>query len=325
MKRNPPVSASITLRELLAARKEALELDLVTSGVSLDGSIINPDLSKPGLALSGYTARFPENCPQVFGKTEMSYLSTLEPAEARARLKALFAHRVPAVFVTRGQEVPDTLLSVAESAGVPVFRTAMVTADFFRACKPYLEDVLAPSTTVHGSLADVYGVGLLFTGPSGIGKSECVLSLVQRGHRLVADDLVMVFRRGNDVLMGRAHELQNFHMEIRGIGIIDIASMFGTRATRQRKRVEIIVDLQAWDDARDYDRTGFDREFTRILGVEIPRLIIPLNPGKNLTVISEVIAMNQLLAYGGVDVPTRFSDGLRRAMNTRESLIEDYE
>ena len=322
---SPPASASITLRELFRARKEALELELLTTGISLEGSITNPDLSKPGLALSGYTARFPENCPQVFGKTEMSYLETLEPAEARDRLEALFAHRVPAVFVTRGQEVPDSLLKVAAGADVPVFRSGLVTADFFRACKPYLEDVLAPATTVHGSLADVYGIGLLFTGPSGIGKSECVLSLVQRGHRLVADDLVLVSRRGNDVLMGRAHELQNFHMEIRGIGIVDIASMFGTRATRQRKRVEIIVDLQVWDDDREYDRTGFDREFTSILGVEIPRLIIPINPGKNLTVISEVIAMNQLLAYGGVDVPTRFADGLRRAMNPRDSLIEDYE
>lgn len=319
------MTASITLRQLFSTREEALELELLTPDLSLEGTIVNPDLSKPGLALSGYTARFPENCPQVFGKTEMSYLATLDPAEARDRLEALFAHRVPAVFVTRGQEVPPAFLAVAKRAAVPVFRTRMPTADFFRACKPYLEDVLAPSTTVHGSLADVYGIGLLFTGPSGIGKSECVLSLVQRGHRLVADDLVLVSRRGNDVLVGRAHALQNFHMEIRGIGIIDIASMFGTRATRQRKRVEIIVDLRGWDDAREYDRTGFDRESTSILGVEIPRLIIPLNPGKNLTVISEVIAMNQLLAYGGVDVPTRFAEELRRAMNPRESLIEDYE
>ncbi|MDE2652251.1 MAG: HPr(Ser) kinase/phosphatase [Gemmatimonadota bacterium] len=315
----------MTVRQLFGARGKALKLELLTPGTSLEGTITNPDLSTPGLALSGYTARFPEGRAQVFGKTEMSYLATLGEDAFQSRLEALFAHEIPAVFVTRGQEVPPVFLAAAESAGVPVFRSGLVTGDFFRALKPYLEDELAPATSVHGSLADVYGIGLLFTGPSGIGKSECVLSLVQRGHRLVADDLVLVSRRGNDVLMGRAHELQNFHMEIRGIGIVDVASMFGTRATRQRKRIEIIVDLQAWDDSRDYDRTGFDREFTSILGVRIPRLIIPLNPGKNLTVISEVIAMNQLLAYGGVHAPTRFAEGLRRAMNPRESLIEDYE
>ena len=319
------MTASVTIRQLFGATEEPLRLELLNPGVPLAGPIMNPDVSSPGLLLAGYTERFPEGRSQVFGKTEMSYLATLAPDEVAERLGAVFAHDVPAVFVTRGQAVPGPFLEAATTAGVPVFRTVMITGDFYRALKPFLEDVLAPLTTVHGSLADVYGIGLLFTGPSGIGKSECVLGLVQRGHRLVADDLVFVSRRGNDVLMGKGHERQGFHMEIRGIGIVDVASMFGTRATRQRKRVEVIVDLQAWDDTREYDRTGLDRETVRILGVEIPRLTIPLNPGKNLIAISEVVAMNQLLAYSGVDVPSRFDDGLRRAMNPRESLIEDYE
>ena len=315
----------VTVGELLDAREASLQLELLTPRVALDRRIADPDVSSPGLSLAGYTDRFPEGRTQVFGKTEMSYLSTLSDAELEERLATVFAHDVPAVFVTRGQKVPDAFLAAAERAGVPVLRTRIETGDFYRALKPYLEDVLAPVTTVHGSLADVYGIGLLFTGPSGIGKSECVLGLVQRGHRLVADDLVFVSRRGNDVLMGKGHERHGFHMEIRGIGIVDVASMFGTRATRQRKRVEVIVDLQSWDDSREYDRTGLDREMVRILGVEIPRLTIPLNPGKNLIAISEVIAMNQLLAYSGVDVPRRFDDGLRGAMNPRDSLIEDYE
>ena len=315
----------VTVGELLDAREASLQLELLTPRVALDGRIANSDVSSPGLSLAGYTDRFPEGRTQVFGKTEMSYLSTLTPGEMGERLATVFAHDVPAVFVTRAQTVPDAFLAAAERAGVPVLRTRIETGDFYRALKPYLEDVLAPVTTVHGSLADVYGIGLLFTGPSGIGKSECVLGLVQRGHRLVADDLIFVSRRGNDVLMGKGHERQGFHMEIRGIGIVDVASMFGTRATRQRKRVEVIVDLQSWDDSREYDRTGLDREMVRILGVEIPRLTIPLNPGKNLIAISEVIAMNQLLAYSGVDVPRRFDDGLRGAMNPRDSLIEDYE
>lgn len=319
------MTPSITVRDFFAAREVLLELELLTSRVPLDGHIANPDVSSPGLALAGYTDRFPDGRALVFGQTEMSYLATLDPHEAKARLTAVFARDVPAVFVTRRLDVPAVFVTAAARASVPVFRTALATGDFYRLLKPHLEDVLAPTTTLHGSLADVYGIGLLFTGPSGIGKSECVLGLVARGHRLVADDLVLVSRRGNDVLVGKGHERQGFHMEIRGVGIIDIASMFGTRATRQQKRVEIIVDLQAWDDSREYDRTGLERETTSVLGVEIPRVTIPLNPGKSLAAISEVIAMNQLLAYSGVDVPTRFDDGLRKALNPRDSLIEDYE
>jgi len=319
------VTSSITVHDLLTAREVVLDLELLTSGVPLDARIGTPDVSSPGLALAGYTERFPDGRALVFGETEMSYLGTLDPQEAEARLRGVFARDVPAVFVTRGLDVPGNFLSAATRASVPVFRTGLDTGNFYRVFKPFLEDALAPTTTVHGSLADVYGIGLLFTGPSGIGKSECVLGLVARGHRLVADDVVLVSRRGNDVLMGKGHELQGFHMEIRGVGIIDVASMFGTRATRQRKRVEIIVDLETWDDSREYERTGLEREVTEILGVEIPRVTIPLNPGKNLAAISEVIAMNQLLAYSGVDVPTRFDDGLRKALNPRDSLIEDYE
>ena len=315
----------ITVRDFFAAREVSLQLELLTIDVPLDGPVANPDVSSPGLALAGYTDRFPDGRALVFGQTEMGYLATLDPHEARARLAAVFARDVPAVFVTRGLDVPPGFVTAAARASVPVFRTRLATGDFYRVLKPYLEDVLAPTTTLHGSMADVYGIGLLFTGPSGIGKSECVLGLVARGHRLVADDLVLVSRRGNDVLVGKGHERQGFHMEIRGVGIIDVASMFGTRATRQRKRVEIIVDLQAWDDSREYDRTGLERETTSILGVEIPRVTIPLNPGKSLAAISEVIAMNQLLAYSGVDVATRFDDGLRKALNPRDSLIEDYE
>jgi len=319
------VTSSITVHDLFTAREVVLGLELLTAGVPLDVDIGTPDVSSPGLALAGYTERFPDGRALVFGETEMSYLGTLDPQEAEARLTGVFARDVPAVFVTCGLDVPGNFLSAATRASVPVFRTRLDTGDFYRVLKPYLEDALAPTTTVHGSLADVYGIGLLFTGPSGIGKSECVLGLVARGHRLVADDVVLVSRRGNDVLMGKGHELQGSHMEIRGVGIIDVAAMFGTRATRQRKRVEIIVDLETWDDSREYERTGLEREVTEILGVEIPRVTIPLNPGKNLAAISEVIAMNQLLAYSGVDVPTRFDDGLRKALNPRDSLIEDYE
>ena len=263
---------------------------------------------------------------QVFGETEMTYLARLDLGQARAQLDGVLQLGIPAVFVAKAQEVPPYFLETAVSHGVPVFRTDLQTGDFFRHLKPFLEDTLAPTTTLHGSLADVYGIGLLFRGDSGVGKSECVLDLVERGHRLVADDLVFASRRGNDVLMGRGHELQGFHMEIRGIGIVDIPAMFGTRATRQQKRIEVVVDLEVWDDSREYDRTGLVRSTVEILGVELPRVTIPLNPGKNLTVISEVIAMNQLLSYAGVDVAARFHQKLQSAQQrSRKGLMEDYE
>ncbi len=319
------MTAVITVGRLLGTGDSALRLENLTPDVSLDGPVIEAGLSNPGLALAGYTARIERGQLQIFGEAEMSYLSTLPDDQVRWRLEAVFACGVPAVIVSSGLEVSSPFLAAAEGSGVAVFRSGLATAELYRVLGPRLDDLLAPTTSVHGTLADVYGIGLLFTGPSGIGKSECVLGLVRRGHRLVADDLVMVSRRGNDILVGRAHELQKFHMEIRGIGIIDVASMFGTRATRIRKRIEVLVDLQPWDDAQSYDRTGLDRETADILGVQVPKLVIPLNPGKNPTAISEVIAMNQLLAYSGVDMATRFNETLRQAMNPLGGLLDDYE
>jgi HPr kinase/phosphorylase len=182
-----------------------------------------------------------------------------------------------------------------------------------------LEAVLAPSSSVHGSLADVYGIGLLFIGESGIGKSECVLDLVERGHRLVADDVVRVSKEGNELLIGRGHELQKHHMEIRGVGIIDVPSLFGVRAIRQQKRIEVIVHLELWDQDREYTRTGLETEYEEILGVEIPKVTVPLNPGKNITVISEVVAMSHLMRYRGVESAEVFDRRLRKY------LEQDYE
>lgn len=279
----------------------------------------DPDVTSPGLALAGYTARVAEGRMWVFGETEMTYLSTLSLEEAEGRLDGLFALDVPAVFISKGQDVPEYFLASASRHGVPVLRTRRTTKDVYQLIKPFLELALAPSTTLHGSLASVYGVGLLFVGDSGVGKSECVLDLVERGHRLVADDLVMVTRQGNDVLMGRGHELQGHHMEIRGVGIIDISKLFGVRAIRQQKRIEVVVHLELWNSERNYSRTGLDEETQEILGVEIPRVTVPLNPGKNITVIAEVLAMNHLLKYSGTNSARAFDRKLR------QYLEQDYE
>jgi HPr kinase/phosphorylase len=320
------VAQSLTIQELVDARGGTLALELLTPAVPLTGSCIDPDVASPGLALAGFVDRFPEGRIQVFGQTEMMYLATQSPEQTRERLDGFFAHAVPAAFVSKGQEVPGVLLEAAQSHGIPLFRSSLSTRDLFRRLKAYLEVALAPSTAVHGSLADVYGVGLLFLGSSGIGKSECVLDLVERGHRLVADDLVMVSRRGNDVLIGAGHELQRHHMEIRGVGIIDVRALFGIRAIRQQKRLEVVVRLEEWDDGRNYDRTGLERDELEILGVRIPRVTIPLNPGKNITVICEIVAMNHLLKFSGVDSAARFDEELRRRMAPiKEYLEEDYE
>lgn len=287
--------------------------------MSLDGTASDPDVTSPGLALAGYIARVPEGRMWVFGETEMTYLATIDDGVAESRLDELFSFDVPAVFVSKGLEVPPYFLETATRHGVPVLRSARATKELYQLIKPFLELSLAPTTTLHGSLASVYGVGLLFMGESGIGKSECVLDLVERGHRLVADDLVIVTRQGNDVLIGRGHELQGHHMEIRGIGIIDVSALFGVRAIRQQKRIEVIVNLELWDQDRDYSRTGLDEEKRDVLGVEVPVVTVPLNPGKNVTVMSEVVAMNHLLKYSGIHSAAVFDKKLR------QYLEQDYE
>ena len=279
--------------------------------------------------LAGYTDRFVPDRLQALGETEISYLSSLSKTERHDRLHQYFGFKVPAVFVTKGQKLPSGLLEAAQEAGVALIRSELKTAEFYRRIKPVLESEFAPQTTLHGSLADVYGVGLLFTGRSGIGKSECVLDLVERGHRFVADDIVFITQRGNGVLIGRAHELQRHHMEIRGVGLIHIPSMFGIRAVRLQKRIEVVVQLEDWDQHAVVDRTGLDVEDTMILDVQVPRIRVPLNPGKNLTVIAEVIALNHLLRYSGVDAAQSFNERLithmRSAADVRLYLTEDEE
>ena len=319
----------LRLREFLSRRGDPLQLEALTGDLGLDRQMPEAEVASPGLVLAGYTGRFAPNRIHVLGETEITYLNSLSAEQRRTALEKFFAFDLPCIFVTKGQDVPAELLELAQAQGVPVLRSKLKTAEFYRRVKPIVEEAFAPRTTLHGSLADVYGVGLLFVGRSGIGKSECVLDLVERGHRLVADDVVQVTRRGNDVLIGRGHELAAHHMEIRGIGLIDIPALFGARAVRQQKRIEVVVQLEAWDTAKDADRTGLTQEETVILDVALPRVIVPLNPGKNITVISEVVAMMHLLRYSGVDVAAAFNARLIKRMKeqkgVREYLQEDYE
>jgi HPr kinase/phosphorylase len=320
---------TLTLRDLLAREGNPLQLEPLTGELGLDQPVPDAEVASPGLALAGYTGRFIARRLHVLGETEITYLGSLEPGRRQTAIEGLFAFELPCVFVTKGLEVPPEFLALARTRGVPVLRSKLKTAEFYRFIKPILESAFAPRTTLHGSLADVYGVGLLFVGRSGIGKSECVLDLVERGHRLVADDVVQVTRRGHDVLLGQGHELAGHHMEIRGIGLVDIPTLFGVRSVRQQKRIEVVVRLEDWETAKDAERTGLSQQETEILGVKIPLVVVPLNPGKNITVISEVVAMMLLLRYSGVDVAAAFNERLIRRMRekrgVRAYLQEDYE
>ena len=323
----PPESIpEITVQRLFEDRHETLQLEILTSEIGLERRILDPDLSSPGLALAGYTERFSSDRILVFGETEIAYLGDLTSEERRDRIRGVFRFGIPVAFVTKALSVPDEFLEVAVECSVPILRSGLSTKEFYRRIKPYLDAILAPQTTLHGSLADVYGVGLLFVGESGVGKSECVLDLVERGHRLVADDHVIVSRRGSDILLGEGHQLQAHHMEIRGLGIIDIRTLFGIHATRQQKRIEVMVRLELWDEGSAYTRTGLDTIEIDILGVQVPQVTIPLNAGKNITVISEVVAMNHLLSYAGIDSADAFDERLKEAMRpVREYLEQDYE
>lgn len=325
------MSRTLTLREFLERNGESLQLVDIGNGIGLEHALTNAEASSPGLALAGYVERFVAERLQVLGETEITYLTSLAVSERTRILESFFSFDLPAVIISKNQDPPSGLVDAAALSKIALLRTKLKTAEFYRRLKPVLEAEFAPTTTLHGSLADVFGVGLFFTGQSGIGKSECVLDLVERGHRLVADDLVIATRRGNDVLIGKAHELQRHHMEIRGVGLIDIPSIFGIRAVRQQKRIEVVVQLEEWDQDAVVDRTGLDTVLTSILEVEIPRITVPLNPGKNITVIAEVIALNHLLRYSGINPAEAFNERLIGRMkqaaagNVRQYLQEDDE
>jgi HPr kinase/phosphorylase len=320
---------ALTVAEFLARKAEPLALTLLTADATAQKPITSTEVGSPGLVLAGFIARFAHTRAQVLGETEITYLRSLPDRERDDAIRRFLEYDVPVVFITKGLDAPVGLLERANERSIPIVSTRLKTGEFYSAIKSFLETQFAPSTHIHGSLADVYGVGLLFIGRSGIGKSECVLDLVERGHRLVADDQVLVTRRAGEVLIGRGSEVLGFHMEIRGIGIIDIQSLFGIRAVRLQKRIEVVVRLEDWEETTNVERVGLEEEGTEVLGVQIPLVRVPLNPGKNITVIAEVVAMNHLQKYAGGHTAEQFNRRLIERMRTRAEtetyLEEDYE
>lgn len=311
---------TLSVARLFEDQREDLQLELVTEGMASPCDISVSDINRPGMALMGFVENFLPERIQILAQTELTYLATLSPEGVRAALDRLFQFTMPLIVVCKGLEIPPYLLALATAKQVPVLRTPQSTTPFIHSLTSYLDHMFAPSTSVHGSLVDVYGVGLLFTGRSAIGKSETALDLVERGHRLVADDVVTVTRRHGDVLIGTGNQLLRHHMEIRGLGIIDVQSIFGIRSIRVQKRVEVEVNLSEWSDDEDYERVGLDERKTEMLGVEIPYVQVPITPGKNITVIGEVIALHYLVkVYGGYSPAERLNQHMLEVMKRKSA------
>lgn len=302
---------SITVEFFYEECRDRFKLSkLSPSSINPEKLIVDKDIHRPGLALAGYVDLFTYNRVQVFGNTEMKYLNQLPHEKRVETLTRFFSFNVPCVIITNDNSPQEELAYLAEKTSTPLFITPYPTTRFAYFITDFLDDQFAIQAAIHGSFIDVYGVGLLFAGKSGIGKSEIALDLVERGHRLVADDIVMVLKKGESVLMGAGTSLTKNFMEIRGLGIIDVRSIFGIRAIRYQKRVEVIVELEDWDKNKAYERTGLDSRNISLLGIDIEHVTLPIFPGKNITVIAEVIALNYLCKHYGYNAAMKFQQNL---------------
>ncbi len=295
----------VTVQTLFEDPEGHLQTVLLSDWGGLDRRITRPRVQKAGLALAGFTKHVYGDRLQVLGLTEIDYLMSLEPERAREVLSGYFAKELCAVVLTRGLEPPDVLLDEARRTGTPVYRTALLSSSFVQAVTRRLETLLAPRASIHGVLVDVLGVGVLLIGRSGVGKSEAALDLVLKGHRLVADDIVEVTVRPPDAIWGEATEFHQHHMEIRGMGILNITHLFGVAACRDNKKIEVVVELTE-SDQDDVDRLGTEGRVFPILGVDVPLVRIPLRPGRNIASLIEVVARNQLLKLRGHDSARAF-------------------
>ena len=300
----------ITVEFLFRNSKDKFKLRLLSDESGFSKKIFEQNLHRPGLALAGFVDLFSYSRVQVFGNTEMRYLRQLSDDKKMESLERIFKFNIPCIILTDNNVAFPQLIEISNKYHLPLFSSPFSTTKFVFLVSDFLDDQFAPRISIHGSFVDVYGAGLLFVGKSGIGKSEVTLDLVERGHRLVADDIIILTKKGEGILMGSGTNLAKHFMEIRGLGIIDVERMFGIRAIRYQKRLEIIVELEVWDDKAEYTRTGLEEDFVSILDVEIPYVKLPILPRKNITVISEVISLNYLLKHYGYDASKIFQDRL---------------
>ena len=306
------------VRELEQDREYDLGLTLKAGKKGLNKKVTSSQVQKMGLALTGFVQFINPERLQIIGNTEMAYFRTLSYEKQEEVIHQICSLDLSSLVITSHLEIPELLLREADEKGIPLFQTNLTSADFIERGTRYLEEKLATHTSIHGVLMDVFGVGVLILGQSGIGKSECALDLVLRGHRLVADDMVHIQKRSSSSLVGSGFDVIKYHMEIRGLGIINIRSLFGVEAIRDRKEINLVVELTEWDPNREYDRLGFEEEKYPILGFKLPMLIIPVTPARNLTTIIEVAARNHLLKMMGYDSALEFEKRLLRKMEKGE-------
>ncbi|MFD1849001.1 HPr(Ser) kinase/phosphatase [Oceanobacillus bengalensis] len=295
-------------------------LTLVAGEDGVHREIITSDISRPGIEMTGYFKYYPKERLQLIGKTEMTYFLDLTEEEKRIRAEKLCTDVTPGIVISRGMAVPNALIEAADKAGVPILLSPRKTTRVISRLTNYLEAKFAPFTAVHGVLVDIYGVGVLITGQSGVGKSETALELVKRGHRLVADDSVEIRQEDYDTLIGNSPPLIEHMLEIRGLGIINVMTLFGAGAVRSHKKISMTVNLEIWDSKKQYDRLGLDEDTMKIMDVSLQKVTIPVRPGRNLAVIIEVAAMNFRLKRMGVNAAEEFSE---RLTNMIEGPKED--
>jgi HPr kinase/phosphorylase len=319
---------TIRISALLEDRDYDLRLTLVAGERGLNRTLNSSRIQKPGLALTGFTEHLHPHRVQVFGNTEISYLRTLPEAQQREVLDRLFNENMACVVVTKAMEPPRVLVEACEASGLALMKTPLLSSIFIQEVQAFLEEALTETSSLHGVLMDVFGVGILLLGKSGIGKSEIALDLVMRGHRLVADDIVDVARRKAGSVYGAGNQVIKHHMEIRGLGIINIKDLFGVSAVREQKKIELVIELQEWDPNQEYDRLGVEDRFLDIIGVNVPLSVVPVRPGRNMATIIEVAARNHLLKLQGHHSAREFAEKLNRAIADgamRRNLGEEVE
>lgn len=298
----------ITVEFFYKKVKDKFKFKLYSDESGFENKIYEQNLHRPGLALAGFVDLFSYSKVQVFGNTEMQYLIHLTDKKRNEALDRIFQFSIPCIIITDNNVPTSELIELANKYKIPILGCPFPTTKTVYLISDFLDDQFSPRISIHGSFVDVYGVGILFVGKSGIGKSEVALDLIERGHRLVADDLIILTKKGEGILIGSGTRLAKHFMEIRGLGIIDIEKMFGIRAIRFQKRLEIVVELEIWDDKSEYTRTGLDESTVNISGVDMLYVKLPILPGKNITVISEVISLNYLLKHYGYDSASNFQE-----------------
>jgi HPr kinase/phosphorylase len=305
---------TITVERFYTSEASRLGLKLIGGAAGLKRIIREPTVNRPGLALSGFTRYFAGKRVQVMGNAETGYLKSLDTAAREERYREFFSHQMPCVVFSRDLQPDKLFLRAAEKADVPVFQTPLITMKFINLATLALERLFAPRGTALGSMVDILGVGVIVKGESGIGKSECVLALIERGYSLVSDDVTKVMLEDERDVIGTSAELTRGHMEVRGIGIINVAAMFGVKSVRRDKRVDLIVSLKAWEDVPDIDRLGLEQQYLKVLGVKIPHIIIPVRPGRDLARLVEVAALQTKLKSAGYNPAQELNERLLAQM-----------